>query len=89
MQSDFRQACISKIASRREKQSEIWASGVSVLCTQGAFDTSVIKVILSISDFQTTVSRKRLVVEQNEVKFGPRGGVFSVYRVLLTLKWLK
>ncbi len=28
------------------KQSEIWASGVSIQCTQGTFDTSVIKVIL-------------------------------------------
>ncbi len=35
-----------KTSNRRVKQSEIWASGVSVQCRQGTFDTSVIKVIL-------------------------------------------
>ena len=30
----------------RAKQSEIWASRVSIQCTQGTFDTLVIKVIL-------------------------------------------
>ncbi len=34
------------MAVRKAKQSEIWASRVSIQCTQGTFDTSVIKVIL-------------------------------------------
>ncbi len=37
--SDFRQACISKMAGRRAKQSEIWASGASIQCIQGPFDS--------------------------------------------------
>ncbi len=37
---------IWKTSDRRAKQSEIWAPGVSIQCTQGTFDTSVIKVIL-------------------------------------------
>ncbi len=35
-----------KTSDCKAKQSEIWASGVSIQCTQGTFDTSVIKVIL-------------------------------------------
>ncbi len=79
--SNFRHACISKTAGRRAKQIKIWASGMSIQCTQGTFDTSVIKVILgSFSVFpisEKPVSRKRLVIERNGVKFGPRG--YSVY----------
>ncbi len=37
------------MAGRIAKQSEIWASGVSIKRTQGTFDTSVIKVILGLS----------------------------------------
>ena len=37
---------ISKTSDRRAKQREIWGSGVSIQCTEGTFDTSVIKVIL-------------------------------------------
>ena len=37
---------IWKTSDRRAQQSENWASGVSFQCTQGTFDTSVIKVIL-------------------------------------------
>ena len=43
---DFRKNCFSKTAGRRAKRSKIRASGVSIQCTQGTFDTSVIKVIL-------------------------------------------
>ena len=39
LHSDFQQACISKMAGRRAKRIEIWASGVSIQCTQGTFDT--------------------------------------------------
>ncbi len=39
--------------------------------------------------FENLVSRKRQVVERNGVKFGPRGWVFSVYSVLLTVKCLR
>ncbi len=38
--------------------------------------------------FDSIVSRKRLVIEQNGVKFGSRGLVFNVYWVLSTVKWL-
>ncbi len=34
--------------------------------------------------FDNLVPRKRLVIERNRVKFGPRG-VFSVFRVLVEL----
>ncbi len=37
---------IWKTRDRRAKQTEIWASGVSIQCTQGTFDTEVVKVIL-------------------------------------------
>ncbi len=37
--SDFRQACISKMAGCRAERTEIWASGVSIRCTQATFDT--------------------------------------------------
>ncbi len=37
---------ICKTSDRRAKRSEIRALGVSIQCTQGTFDTSVIKVIL-------------------------------------------
>ena len=82
MHSDLRQACISKMAGRRVKLSEIWASGVSIQCTQGTFDTTVLNVILgsfgAFPIFDNLVSRKRLVVERNRVKFGLRGE-YSVY----------
>ncbi len=38
------------MVGRRAKKSEIWASGVSIQCTQGNFDTSEIKVILGSSE---------------------------------------
>ncbi len=54
--------CILKTAARRAKWIEIWASGVSIQCTQGAFDTQVVKVILGsfgfISDFRKTCISK-------------------------------
>ncbi len=37
--SDYWQACISKMAGRIAKRIEIWASGLSIQCTQGTFDT--------------------------------------------------
>ena len=90
MHSNFRQACISKMAGRRAKRIEIWAFGVSIQCTQGTFDTLVLKVILgsfgAFLIFEKHVSRRRLFVERNGVKFGSRGWVFSAYRVRLTLK---
>ncbi len=68
---------IWKMSDRRAKRIEIWPSGVSVQCTQGTFDTSMIKVILGSFSvfpiFEKPVSRKRLVVERNGVKFGRRG----------------
>ena len=75
------------------KRSEIWASGMSIQCTQGTFDTYVVRVIMgtfgAFPICDKFVSRKWLVVEQNGVNFGPWGFVFSVHRVLLTLKWLR
>ncbi len=65
------------MAGHRAKRSEIWPSGVSIQCTQGTFDSQVLKVILrsfgAFPIFAKPVSRKRLVVERNRVKFGPRG----------------
>ena len=88
--SNFRQACVSKMAGRRAKWSEIWASVVSIQCTQGTFALKSFKVILgslgAFPIFEKPISRKRLVVEWSGVKFGSQDWVFSVYRVLLTLK---
>ena len=39
--------------------------------------------------FDNLVSRTRLVVEQNGVKFGAQGWVFTVYKVVLTVKCLR
>ncbi len=54
---------IWKTSDRRAKQSEIWASGVSIQCTQGTFDTYVVKVILGSFGvfliFKNLVFRKR------------------------------
>ncbi len=44
--SDFGQSFIWKTACRRAKRSEIWASGVTIQCIQGTFDSTVLKVIL-------------------------------------------
>ncbi len=50
---------------------------MSIQCTQGTLDTSVLKVILgsfgAFPIFDKPVSLKRLVVERHGVKFGPRG----------------
>ena len=73
---------IWKMSDRRVKRSEIGASWVSIQCTKGTFDTSVIKAILwsfgAFPIFEKTVSRKRLVIERNGVKVGI-GGEHSVY----------
>ncbi len=67
---------IWKTSDRREKRGEICAAGVSIQCTQVTFDTSMIKVILgslgAFTIFEKAVSRKRLVIDRNGVKFGPR-----------------
>ncbi len=48
---------IWKTSDRRVKKREIWASGVSIQCTPGTFDTSVIKVILgSFGEFRFLTS---------------------------------
>ncbi len=39
---------IWQMSNRRVKWSELWASWVSIQCTQGTFDISVIKVILGL-----------------------------------------
>ncbi len=73
--SDFRKTCISRTAGCRVKRGETWELGVQ--CTQGTFDTKVVKVILgslgAFPIFDKPVSRKWLVVERNGVKFGPLG----------------
>ena len=90
--SDFWQGCISKMAGRRAKRSEIWVSG---------WVFSVYRVLLTVKclrsfwghlvhfRFSKLVSWKRLVVEWNGVTFGPWGSLFSLYRVLLTVNWLR
>ncbi len=59
-------------------RSEMLASGVSIQCTQGTFDTSVLKVILCISIFDKPVSRKWLVWSQTDWYLG-FGVEYSVY----------
>ena len=94
--------CISKRDGCRAKRSEIWVLGVEYsvytgyICIQGTFLTLTSKWLRSFLDhwvhfwfWQACVSRKRLVVDRNRVKFGPRWWVFSVHRVRLTLTWLR
>ncbi len=74
---------IRKTSNRRAKQSEIWASGESIQCTQGTIGTLMIKVILgsfgAFPIFEKPVSRKWLLVGRNGVKFWASGGEYSVY----------
>ncbi len=37
------------MAGRRAKQIEIWASGLSIQCTQGTFDTKVVNLTTLVS----------------------------------------
>ncbi len=59
--------------------------GVSIQSMQGPFDSQVVKASLgslcAFPLFDNLVSRKRLVRERDSlrVKFGPRGGEYSVY----------
>ena len=80
--AELKISIIRKMSECRAKLSEIWASGVSVQCTQGTLDTSVIKVFLgsfgAFLIFEKPVSRKRLVIEWNGVKIGV-GSEYSVY----------
>ncbi len=75
---------IWKMSDRRVKQSEIWVSGVSIQCTQGTFDTSVIKVILGSFGvfliFKNLVSRKR---QGFRVKDISRSLCYPVYVVIV------
>ena len=64
------------MAHYRAKQTEIWDSGVVVMCMHGTIDISVLDVILW--SFGAVVSKwpvtqKRLVVEQNEDNLGLDG----------------
>ena len=67
-------ACNSKTGFRRAKRGEIWdKQGVVVTSMLGAFGLLVLKVILgSFSALVSNwpVTRKRLAVERNGVKFG-------------------
>ncbi len=58
------------MAGRRAKRSEIWVLGevgVSISCTQGIFDTSVLNIILesfcAFLIFEKPVSQKRRIVD--------------------------
>ncbi len=70
---------------------EIWASRVSIQCLRGTFGSSVFTISLRLFGafpiFDSPVFGKRLVVERNGCKFGSPGSVFSVYKVLLTVKF--
>ncbi len=73
---------ILKRAGRRGKRSKIWAPGVSTKYTwrrQGTFDYKVFMVslrsfsaFLTFYDFDNLVFPKRLAIERNRPKFGPR-----------------
>ncbi len=68
---------ILKTASRRAQGTNIWASGTSTACIQSTFGRLVSKVILmsfgAFPIFSNLISQKRLVVENNAPKIGPRG----------------
>ena len=76
---------IWKMSDCRAKRSEILLGEGrgSIQCTQGSFDTSVIRVILgsfgTFPIYEKTLSRKWLVVERNGGKFEPRGWVSTGY----------
>ena len=53
--SDFRKTCISKTAGHGAK---FGSQGVSIQCTQGTFDTWVLKVIRCICSFRNTCISK-------------------------------
>ncbi len=71
----------------------MWASGLSILCVQGTFDSYVLKVSLrsfgAFPIFHSFVSRNRVVVEEKGRKFGHRGQLFVVCRALFTVKSLR
>ena len=67
-----------KRARRRAKRSEIWESWILAMhiCICGIFDLVVFKVILVSFGALVSkwpVSQKRLVLEQDRLKFGTRG----------------
>ncbi len=79
--------CNSKTADRRAKQNEIWLSGVIVICIWGIFDL----LVFNFGSFGALISkwpitRKRLVVERNGVKWGSRGQLLHAYEVPLTFE---
>ncbi len=61
---------------RRAKRGEIWASGVSIQCTQGTFNTSVNKVILGSFDgfrFSTSLFLEMAGRRAKRIEIGLRG----------------
>ncbi len=81
---------ISKTSDRRAKQREIWGSGVSIQCTEGTFDTSVIKVILgSFGAFRFLTSLISKMAGRRAKRIEICASGLSIHRVLLTLKWLR
>ncbi len=77
---DFFLPCF-KIAGRRMKRTKIWVLEGSVL--------GVCKVLfLLFPIFDNLAPGKRLVVEQNGSKFGPRGS-YLVYIVILIVRCLR
>ena len=59
-------------AGRREKRTKIRTAGVTILVYREYFSLLSVQVQI-FADLVHAVSRKRLIVERNGPKFGPRG----------------
>ena len=83
---NYKMCDILKTAGRRANRSEIWDSGTLVKYMWCTFDLIVFKVIWRsfgaalVSKWHLT--RKRLVVERNGVKFETLGHLLHLYRVI-------
>ncbi len=82
---NYKMCDILKRAGLRAKRSEIWDLGTLVTYMWCTFDLVVFKVILvSVGELVSKwpVTRKRLVIERNRVKFETRGQLLYICRVI-------
>ncbi len=61
----------------------------SMVLTKVIFLIFEMHLCIPLGNQKPQISGKPATVQWNGVTFGPRGWVFSVYRVLLTVKWLR
>ncbi len=65
-------ACISKVASRKVKRTEMWDSGTPIIHILGYIDLVGFKVIwgsFSVLFSKWPIARKGVAIERNGVKF--------------------